>query len=561
MAAIASSEFIALCQAQLQLLSAQVTASSSAVYITDYLAGSAEDAGASDADGTWVRRFRNEPNFVPIVSYPDSVESWIEQFERQQQPPELPQPLLPATQSADIQGADTQRANTKRADTQSADKRLDAPLSNRSTASRQQSFNQTNKYPADEYPGRQASDDSAIRSPDHQLVVPLVYSEVVVGLIVAIRRDRAWQNEERHYIEGVAQALAAGCVLERRSQWLQSQLTDKRDLQSRQSEIFHNLLHQFRNPLTAVSTFGQLLVRRLEPEDPNQKIATGIVRESKRLREMVSHFDETVAIGDADLRAEQAESATSTDEPLLLPPASVGLLPGSSPSGSSFPSTKGSTERSPDEAAPDALSALSSGAGLGHALTLSAQFLPDILEPILAVADIVAKEKEVQIYSQVAADTPVVWGEEEALGEVVSNLVDNAVKYSPAGACVFVQTGVSRTREGQHYQGVIVGDTGPGIPAVDLARLFERNYRGVQAEGDIPGTGLGLAIAQSLITQMQGTIEVISPAVGTPWLPKATLDQSTVSGPGTVFIVWLLEIDNYADGSATGAYSPTNARM
>ncbi|MEL7228262.1 MAG: histidine kinase dimerization/phospho-acceptor domain-containing protein, partial [Cyanobacteria bacterium J06576_12] len=132
--------------------------------------------------------------------------------------------------------------------------------------------------------------------PERQLVVPLVYADVVVGLMIAIRRDRAWESEERHYVESVGQSLAAGCVLERRSQWLQTQIADKRDLHGRQSEIFHNLLHQFRNPLTAVSTFGQLLVRRLEPEDPNQKVATGIVRESKRLREMVAHFDETVAI-------------------------------------------------------------------------------------------------------------------------------------------------------------------------------------------------------------------------------------------------------------------------
>ena len=122
--------------------------------------------------------------------------------------------------------------------------------------------------------------------------MPLVYTDVVVGLLVAVRPDRAWLSEERRHIELVAKSLAGGCVLERRNQWLQSQLAHKNGLQSRQSEVFHNLLHQFRNPLTAVSTFGQLLVKRLGPEDPNQSVATGIVRENKRLRELVSHFDE-----------------------------------------------------------------------------------------------------------------------------------------------------------------------------------------------------------------------------------------------------------------------------
>ena len=164
------------------------------------------------------------------------------------------------------------------------------------------------------------------------------------------------------------------------------------------------------------------------------------------------------------------------------------------------------------------------------------------------MASIVATEKSVQLHTQVAPDTPSVWGEEEALCEVINNLIDNAIKYSPKGAQVWVQTGVSRIREtnsqysiqGQ-YQGVVIGDTGPGIPAEDLVRLFERNYRGVQAESDIPGTGLGLAIAQSLVAEMQGFIEVISPAAGTPWLPTSAFDAE--SGPGTVFIVWLLEVE------------------
>jgi signal transduction histidine kinase len=344
--------------------------------------------------------------------------------------------------------------------------------------------------------------------------MPLVYTKVVVGLLVAVRPDRAWGSEERRYIEDVAQSLAGGCVLERRNQWLQSQLAHKSGLQSRQSEIFHNLLHQFRNPLTAVSTFGQLLVKRLEPEDPNQPIVTGIVRENKRLRELVTHFDEAVALGDADLK----EEAGDTHIVPQLPPARPLLLADSS--------TK-------------ALEDPTGTAGLGHPLTLSAQYLPDIVEPALAVAGIVAAEKGVALQAQVASDTPLVWGEEEALGEVVSNLVDNAIKYSPAGAQVWVQTGVSRVGTVGHYQGLVVGDTGPGIPAVDLARLFERNYRGVQAEGSIPGTGLGLAIAQSLVSEMQGSIEVISPAAGTPWMPTFACE----AGAGAVFIVWLLEVD------------------
>ena len=507
MAVTASPEFLSLCRSQLRLLIEQMEESSAAIYIAELATG---DLRASEEDRAYARK---QPNFSPVVSYPESIDRWVENFEGQRSGNESGVLALPG--SADVRVVVESLADT--GETARAGKRNVGRSASRRNAGGEKLWPEL--------------------EPDQRLVVPLVYTDVVVGLLVTVRRDRPWRSDEQQHIEAIAQMLAAGCVLERRNQWLQAQLSTKRELQSRQSEIFHNLLHQFRNPLTAVTTFGQLLVRRLEPEDPNEPVATGIVRESKRLREMVAHFDETVAIGDAELADDLALS------PPLLPPAPLSLPPRTE----SAVSVAG--DISP--AAPSANSLAvptEKGRGLGHALTLSAQYLPDIVGPILAVASIVATEKGVELHAQVAPDTPLVWGEEEALGEVVSNLVDNAVKYAPAGAQVWVQTGVSRMRQasGQYlargqYQGIVVGDTGPGIPADDLVRLFERNYRGVQADGDIPGTGLGLAIAQSLTAEMQGFIEVISPAAGTPWLPVDAFKSG--SGPGTVFIVWLLEVE------------------
>ncbi len=492
MAAIASPEFISLCRTQLQLLAehiAQASAaqSSAALYIADALAQEGEQA-----------------NFVPVVSYPEPVESWVVNFEK----------ATPWSQGGKAQDKTDrlalpggQEAIAKETIIQQRDIE---PLENPADTVSEEPKSQAAAEPDFQWP--------SVLQPEQQLVMPLVYTDMVVGLLVAVRLDRAWKNEERRHLETVAQSLAGGCVLERRNQWLQRQITHKRGLQSRQSEVFHNLLHQFRNPLTAVSTFGQLLVKRLDPEDTNQPIATGIVRENKRLRELVTHFDEAVALGDADLIAESAEK-TLAQSP---------LLPGHSASSQPLLSPQ-------------------KGAELGHRLTLSAQYLPDIVGPVLAVSEIVSSEKGVKLYAQVTSDTPLVWGEEESLGEVVSNLVDNAIKYSPKGAQVWVQTGVSRvgtgSQQGRHYQGVVVGDTGPGIPAADLERLFERNYRGVQAASNIPGTGLGLAIAHSLVHEMQGDIEVISPAVGTPWMPSANMLGQDVTGPGTVFIMWLLEVE------------------
>ncbi|MEL6139786.1 MAG: ATP-binding protein, partial [Cyanobacteria bacterium J06628_6] len=80
------------------------------------------------------------------------------------------------------------------------------------------------------------------------------------------------------------------------------------------------------------------------------------------------------------------------------------------------------------------------------------------------------------------------------------------------------------------------------IPIEDQPHLFERSYRGIQANSDIPGTGLGLAIAQDLAAQMQGRIELISPlsAAAQAWIPPMVLaNRSLTDSPGTLFILWL----------------------
>jgi signal transduction histidine kinase len=125
--------------------------------------------------------------------------------------------------------------------------------------------------------------------------------------------------------------------------------------------------------------------------------------------------------------------------------------------------------------------------------------------------------------------------------------MDNSLKYTPAGGKVIIQAGQIRvSTQGAKQSSIAISDTGPGIPPQDLDHIFERHYRGVQAETGIPGTGLGLAIARELVEQMQGEIEVISPAVFN-WAACQSAEQSVSNfslscdslGPGTTFIVWL----------------------
>ncbi len=106
-------------------------------------------------------------------------------------------------------------------------------------------------------------------------------------------------------------------------------------------------------------------------------------------------------------------------------------------------------------------------------------------------------------------------GDHDALRRVIRNLIDNAIKYTPAGGVITVSA-----REINNQIAVSVSDTGKGIPEVDLPHVFEKFYRAA-SEDDQTGTaasgvGLGLYLAQHIILQLDGELTVEStPGRGT----------------------------------------------
>jgi signal transduction histidine kinase len=111
------------------------------------------------------------------------------------------------------------------------------------------------------------------------------------------------------------------------------------------------------------------------------------------------------------------------------------------------------------------------------------------------------------------------------LTQVVSNLMTNAINYTPSGGLVTVSTAVQPQAE-TSWVTIIVRDTGNGIPAQEMPHLFDRFFRGsISREASVPGTGLGLAICQEIIEQMDGRITVESQveqgAAFTVWLRPA----------------------------------------
>src|ERR1700751_1063489 len=117
-----------------------------------------------------------------------------------------------------------------------------------------------------------------------------------------------------------------------------------------------------------------------------------------------------------------------------------------------------------------------------------------------------AKERDLTLLVNLAAHIPDVAGDRRRLTEVLQNLLDNAMQYTPAGGQIMVEA----MRKGPEVV-ITVSDTGIGIPQADQARIFERFYRvDVARSREVGGTGLGLSIAKHLVEAHGGRIWVES---------------------------------------------------
>ena len=114
-----------------------------------------------------------------------------------------------------------------------------------------------------------------------------------------------------------------------------------------------------------------------------------------------------------------------------------------------------------------------------------------ICEQTLEFYEPLAEAKSISVTSAANASV-VIRGDEDLLREAVANLVDNAVKFTPAGGAVTLSVGTVR---GQPR--LEVRDTGPGVAPTDRDRIFQRFYRARFAAGEA-GHGLGLSIAQAI---------------------------------------------------------------
>ena len=181
-------------------------------------------------------------------------------------------------------------------------------------------------------------------------------------------------------------------------------------------------------------------------------------------------------------------------------------------------------------------------------LTLQALDSGQLIQRVLEVFWDQAAKKKISLTHQVASGLPRVVGDLDRLQQLFINLVDNAIKYTPAGGQVSLAAVCARGQNSHDsYIEISISDTGPGIPEKDLPRLTERFYRVDKARSrDLGGTGLGLAIVKHIAQAHQGELKIESV------LKKGTTVR--------VRLPAATESDRHGEGSEPARNSTTSSR-
>jgi len=219
-------------------------------------------------------------------------------------------------------------------------------------------------------------------------------------------------------------------------------ITDLRKLERVRRDFVANVSHEFRTPLTAIQGFAETLLAGAMNDPQNRERFLGIIVEHSR------------------------RLARLTEDLLML--------------------SKMDADR----------------------LELEMRRIPvgPFVESCIETSTPRANEKDLKLLVNLAERVPDIAGDRRRLTEVLQNLLDNAIQYTPAGGQILVSASPNRGE-------VIftVSDTGIGIPQADQPRIFERFYRvDVARSREVGGTGLGLSIAKHLVENHGGRIWVES---------------------------------------------------
>lgn len=135
--------------------------------------------------------------------------------------------------------------------------------------------------------------------------------------------------------------------------------------------------------------------------------------------------------------------------------------------------------------------------------------LPPLLATVIRRITSLARQRQIGVSAHIAPDLPPIWGDSELLRRVLLNLLDNALKFTPAGGQIEIvlqgETAVSGHEPGVRCQ---ISDTGPGVPAAFREQVFDRFMRTNPGGAQVRGAGLGLAFCRMAVLAHHGRIWV-----------------------------------------------------
>jgi len=266
-------------------------------------------------------------------------------------------------------------------------------------------------------------------------------------LLGALRVDAdrwPWPDSLSERLEATARCLTEALRLDLEQQRLGRELSQRDDQ-------LRLLVHQLRNPLAALRTFGQLLRRRLDGDTRNLPLVDSLLGEQRQISRYVEAIDHLTD-------APALVSSVGATAPLLLPPA----------------------------------------LNQGETQTLE-QILRPLLDRAAATANLQGRPW------QAPTELPAWQGDGSALSEIVANLLENAFRYSRSGGGIGVHLSQNERLE------LSVWDSGPPIPADERERIFTKGVRG-SSSSKLQGSGLGLTLARDLAQSLGGDLELVVPA-------------------------------------------------
>jgi signal transduction histidine kinase len=157
-------------------------------------------------------------------------------------------------------------------------------------------------------------------------------------------------------------------------------------------------------------------------------------------------------------------------------------------------------------------------------LRTSPHDLNKLIQSLVDDRSTLANGRGLIVKTELSPALPSIWLDDAMITQAISNLLTNAMNYTPAGGEVQIRTKRIEDSSGNLWVVISVQDTGPGINAADLPHIFERFYRGKAGrDTGAPGTGLGLAIVKEVVKKHHGRIDV----------------ENVADGGGTVFTIHL----------------------